>query len=117
MGTAVTLVGHEQESAQPIKCPKRHASMMWRRQRFRQCGTLLRHSAFDTLPQRGVDMFAIVERRAVASDASVASVQGRRMPVARGRQLPLVVLGIGRMSLSDRAQAHAPEVLLVRISE
>ena len=64
-----------------------------------------RYLAYDASPQRGIELFATVER-VVTVDACGNTV------LVRERRLPLVTLGHGRASLSDKIQAHVYQTWL-----
>ena len=66
---------------------------------------MFRYIAYDASPQRGVEIFADVER-IIYVDAFGANA------AVRDRRLPLATLGHGRCSLLDKVQAHIHQTWL-----
>jgi hypothetical protein len=82
------------------------AAMLFHRWQFAQDKRqLFRYIAYDASPQRGVEIFVVVER-IIHVDACGANA------AVRNRRLPLVTLGHGRCSLLDKVQAHIHQTWL-----
>ena len=85
------------------------AAMLCRRWHWaREARQVFRYLAYDASPQKGVEIFATVERvlTVLSNDrfSATSAVDERR--------LPLVTLGHGRTSLEDKVQAHIHQVWL-----
>ena len=87
------------------------ASMLARRQWYRQSAGVYRHISFDASPQHGQEFFATVERTMLRSEvASLANDTSR--PAVETRIMPLVTLGKGRMGLAEKTQAYVHQTWL-----
>ena len=82
------------------------AAMLWRRFQWAcERRVVFRYLAYDASPQGGVEVFATVER--------VVTLPALGAPVeVHERRLPLVTLGHGRTTLSDKVQAHIHQTWL-----
>ena len=87
------------------------ASMLARRAWYKKHGPTFRYLAFDASPQKGHEIFVTVERVVLRDDVAAFGASPPR-PAVQERLLPVVVLGSGRMSLADKAQAHVHQVWL-----
>ncbi len=76
------------------------AAMLWRRWQWgRERRTVFRYVAHDASPQGGVEVFATVERVLTLRSLGAS-------PEVHKHRLPLVTLGHGRTTLSDKLHAH-----------
>ena len=71
----------------------------------RETRQIFRYIAYDASPQRGVELFATVERVLTVDECGNTAL-------VRERRLPLVTLGHGRASLCDKIQAHVHQTWL-----
>lgn len=87
------------------------ASMLARREWYRQCAGVYRHISFDASPQHGQEFFATVERSMLRSEVARIGPELLR-PAVETRILPLVTLGKGRMGLAEKTQAYVHQTWL-----
>ena len=88
------------------------AAMLAHRSWYKENGPTFRYLAYDASPQHGVEIFATVERVIRRADLAASCGDLGQLPSVLERRLPLAVLGSGRMSLADKAQAHIHQVWL-----
>lgn len=88
------------------------AMMLTNRKHYAEIGRCFRCLACDASPQRGLEVFETVERRVNRNEVNICVASGAAHSQVLQRRRSSVPLGSGRMSFSDKRQAHVHQLWL-----